>query len=257
MYAIDLGSVILVEQNCIGTGVFDGTDFGKAKLTLGVGISQVRISAFKYGTDANNLLVEFVDGGAGTTRNETVVDLSGSIYSVHLRRNPGAILATATEVALAINKAFREQNYPIVAIAAGSGVVVPVIPTPLTGGINPVINEGETIYTYDRTNLNGGLFTFENKVPLIVRQFEAKFQASGLATVKFSRINLNSALEPIPSTEVPFFVWDDIDVTKPDISTSDVRVILHPYQAIKVSCLPAFSGLVRIDVRKEANFPYL
>jgi hypothetical protein len=256
MYPIDEGSVFLVEHNCQGTGVFNGTDFGRAKLTLGAGASSVRMCAFKYGTDANSLSVEFVNVGAGVTQPTTKVEFSSSIMSILLRRNAGAILATADEVAGVINQYFREKNGPITATSGGTGVVVPALGA-LSGGINPTKGPGGTIFTYERVNLNGGLFLFENKVPVIIRGFEAKLAASGPCTISFERVNLNENQEEIAGTGIPFFVWDDIDVTKPDISVNDIREVLHPFQAVRVTTTAAFTGRVRLDVRKESNFPYL
>lgn len=259
MFPVDAGTVFLVEQNCSGTGVFNGTNFGKATLTLGAGISQVKFTSFLYGTNSNNIKIQLLDEGAGVTRTSTAVEFTGSDFIIHLRRNPSMILATADEVAAVVNEFFNKQNGPVVAIGGGSGIVVPTSPTFMSGGISPAINFGGSIFTFTRSNLNGGFFHLENKpgTPLIVRDFEAKFQASGSATVTFSRVNLNSNLEEIAGTSIPFYVWDDLDVSKPDISVNDIRVLIQPFQAVKVECSASFTGLVRLNVRRESNFPYL
>jgi hypothetical protein len=152
-------------------------------------------------------------------------------------------------------------NGSVYAVAGGTDVVSAAAAANLTGGLNPVAGpDGSTRFTWTyTTNTSGGLFYFENTDDLIVRELEALFTVGvgGSHTVTFSKVNLNSALEVISGESIPCFVWESLTTARPDIAENDVRIILHPFQALMVTTSTALTGLVRVGVRREAHFPYL
>ncbi len=257
-YPTPLGRSYTIQQIVTGTGVFDGTHQGLASLSIGSGGSEVRISAKLYGTTANSLTVAFTDAGAGQTVPSSVVTKVGTAISVKLKRTAGAITATADEVATRINAV---ANGVICAVAGGTDLVSVASAANLTGGLDPTPGpDGSSRFTWEYdTNTNGGLFYFENAEDLIVREIEAKFTIGmgGSYSVVFSKVNLNSALEVVSTESIPCFVWDSLTTARPDIAENDIRIILHPYQAISVTTSADLPGLVRIGVRREAHFPYL
>lgn len=266
MYNIESGYPILVQQVVSGTGVFNETEYGRAKAQYpaspGDPNAVVRVSAKLYGTAPNAYTVAFVDAGSGVTVSATTVSQSGPAISVRLRRNSGAILATANEVATALNNA----NLGICAVAngTGNGVVAPQAATAITNqksGADPALFGPNQLqyHWYIPVNSDGGLFYFEQQRTVIVRQFEANFTiSSGTYTVTIKRANLNSALEVISTESVPVFVYDALTSSQPDIAVLDFDVLLHPQQALLVSTSGGgLSGLVRFDVRKAASYPYL
>lgn len=143
MYPTPLGSSFVVSQKISGTGQFNGTDYGRAKATLphaspnGV----VRVASRVYGAGANALSVEYVDRGVSNVVAATVVEQVGPATRVILRRAAlGSPLATAAEVAAAINAFTIPRAYPLGAVYGGdgTGVVAALAPTLLAGGVNPL-----------------------------------------------------------------------------------------------------------------------
>jgi hypothetical protein len=146
----------------------------------------------------------------------------------------------------------------------GNGVVAAYGPAAANNsalGVDPAIrgaNNEQYLY-FVPANTSAGFFFFEQEETITVRQFEALFTVpGGTYTVTVYRVNLNSNYEPILSEAIPVFVWDGITTTRPDIAFSDVGIILHPAQALRVVVngggLP---GVVRFDVRKGGRYPYL
>jgi len=57
---------------------------------------------------------------------------------------------------------------------------------------------------------------------------------------------------------VPVLVYDTLTSLKPDIAFTDVGILLHPGQGLRVTTSSGgLPGLVRFDVRKSAKYPYL
>lgn len=262
MYPITLGDTFSVNQNIAGTGLCDGTDFGRARVTLGpfAGGGIIRIAARLYGPDANTYLVQLADPGAGTNYPSTTVELSGSTILVKLRRSQfGGILATPGEVAAVINGQTAVQ-FPVRAYAqVDTGVCDIVAPVALTGGLSPTEITGTPSYPqqqfkWDRINLNGGYFHFEHEEPMLVRQFEAKMILSGPVTLTWYIIDLLDDFMLIPTRKIPVFV-QALTLAAPDITVTDVRIPIMSRQALVCECTAA--GLLRVVVRREARFPYL
>ena len=111
MYPIQNGLSFLVQQSVTGTGVFNGSEYGRAQgrfpfAALPNSDNVVRISARLYGLEGNNYQLQLVDPGIGTNNPSTTAVIQGSRVVVTLRRSSGGgLLATAQEVADAINRA--------------------------------------------------------------------------------------------------------------------------------------------------------
>lgn len=275
MFPVATGKSFMVQQTVSGTGTFNGSDYGRAKALRVDPVTSPNADLFfaakLYGAAANAVTVSLLDQGPGVTVTGTTVAMVGNAMQVTLRRSSGALLATATEVANAIN-AFALS--PIRAKAGGNGTGIvqptgaPVALNATASGVDASVDAGVAEYQeifkwVPPSNTHAGLFYFEQEQVLIVRQFEAKFTiASGTHVVEVQRVNLDAALEPITSEAIPFYVHDQLTTARPDIAVSDVRIVLHPLQAVRVVTYPVgggagLQGLVRLDVRREANFPYL
>lgn len=141
MYPSAVGMSFVVQQETSGGGQFTGAEYGRARVTLPNGDANavVRVAARLLGNLANSLLVELVDRGAGNAVSATYVEQVGTSIRVLLRRSSsGSPLATAAEVAGAINDYARYTSVPITAVAGGTGLGVcsAVAPTAMTGGRN-------------------------------------------------------------------------------------------------------------------------
>jgi hypothetical protein len=262
MYPINLGTTFMLQEVVSGTGVFDGTEQGRAFITVnpldGVD-ARVIVRAKRYGTLSNAYNVLFIDPGAGVNYPTTRVALNGTTIEVRLRRTTVALQATAAEVAAAIN-AFADFAFPVVAdpdpAGTGLGVVSAAGPTALASGQDAsfVDLKGQQFKWTRAPNTNGGLFYFEQEDTLIVRSMLANMVVIGSTPFKIQRVNLTSGLAALSAEKAPIF---DRTLTPaaPDIGVTDVRIILLPYQALFVTC--AATGLVQMDARREARFPYL
>jgi len=267
MYPIQNGLSFLVQQSVTGTGVFNGSEYGRAQgrfpfAALPNSDNVVRISARLYGLEGNNYQLQLVDPGIGTNNPSTTAVIQGSRVVVTLRRSSGGgLLATAQEVADAINRArlgvgaWYEGTGNGVVAAQGATVINNV-----RSGVNST-QRGPNVEQYIWSlpiNTNGGFFYFEQEQPVLVHQFESKFDilSGGPHTVTVARVNLTPNLDPIAGESIPVFVWNQLTPTRPDISFSDVGILLHPLQALTVSTSTALTGVVRFDVRKSAGYPF-
>jgi hypothetical protein len=254
MYPVPLGINFVVSQQASGTGGFTGADYGRAKLTLTNADPNavVRVASKLYGTPSNALTIELIDRGLGNTVTATTVQQIGSAIRVTLRRgSSGGILATAAEVAAALN-AFTEYPLPIGAAAGGdgTGIVSAVTATALASGVNPTTSPD--VFRWGLVNTNFGLFHFEQDASVQVRQIETKFTiASGTPTLTISRVPLNEAFEPITAEAIPLFVYDGLSNAKPDFSISDIELLVPRGWALQVVTSVALAGIVRMDVRRD------
>lgn len=166
-------------------GRFTGEDIGYARATLGAGSSLVAVRSRVPGASTNGNSVALVDIGVATPQTTVrQVDLAGNLV-VTLRHNGTAVVATAAEVAAAIN-AFKPsgpyaQQRPLFTAGIdpstdGSGVVSAGILT-LAGGVDhpPAVNGVTRIV---RQTGNGGLFHFGQTLPFVAHQFEARLSES-------------------------------------------------------------------------------
>lgn len=198
------------------------------------------------------MTIELIDRGLGNTVTATTVQQIGSAIRVTLRRgSSGGILATAAEVAAALN-AFTEYPLPIGAVAGGdgTGIVSAVSATALASGVNPTTSPD--VFRWGLVNTNFGLFHFEHDASVQVRQIETKFTiASGTPTLTISRVPLNEAFEPITAEAIPLFVYDGLSNAKPDFSISDIELLVPRGWALQVVTSVALPGIVRMDVRRD------
>lgn len=264
MYPIALGNTFMAQQSVSGTGVFNGSEYGRAKghVANADPNAVVRISARLYGVAPNSYLIQFVDAGAGIEVPATTVQQTGALIQVTLRRSISlGLLATAAEVADAINR----TTTGIVATygGTGNGLVAAMAAQAITNdalGVDALISgPGSEVVRYQLpANVSGGFFYFEQTQTIAIRQFEAKFVlASGTYTVTVERVNLNANLEPVSGEAIPNYVWEGITAARPDIAYSDNNLYLHPYQALRVlTSGPGLSGVVRFDARKVSGYPY-
>ena len=268
MYPIQSGQSFMVQQSVSGVGgTFSGAEYGRAKGRFPLGAAPgantvVCVSAKLYGVASNVYTLSMFDNGAGTNVLATTVQLLGNEARVTLRRTSGGgIQATAAEVATAINSA----NLPIAAWyeGNGNGVVAAQSALPignLAQGFNASLrgpNANQFIWSLPATT-PGGFFYFENQEPIMVFQFESLFNSVGVGpeTVTVSRANLNPNLEVIAGETIPVFVWNNLTTSRPDISFSDVGIILQPQQALLVAVTNNLTGVARFDLRKTAGYPY-
>lgn len=263
MYPTPVGLKYFVQQKVTGTGTFDGTEYGRARRTVDPGVGAngiVQYAARLYGADANALTIQYVDAGAGITIAATTVTQVGPAITVILRRSSGAILATATEVAAAVN-AYTSRGQGAFAIRAyvpgtGASVVTATVALAFTGGANPTTDV--TQYFWDiPVNGNAGFFHFEQDYPVWVLGFSANFNVlySGEITVDVTRIRLNEDFTPT-GEEYSFYKYPCLTSTDGKISYTDVKQLVHPRQAMKVSISVATTGYVGFDVQRAAEFPY-
>lgn len=252
----DLTSVAAMQQIVGAPGAYDGSYVGRASVTFGAGASLVRCRARRYGTDGNNLTVQLYDAGAPNVVAATTATLvSANAVRVSLRRNAGALLATADEVAAAIN-GFRNSNnpaqqLPVVCHSGGAGVVAAAAATALTGGLDPQLVAPLVKFT---TTANGGLFYFDQTEPLVVRQMLGKFAGmGGPVDIAVQVANLDGGLDSI-SAETATIFTGNVDVTQPYVSFADASFLLLPYQAVLIVPTAPLTGMVQLQVQYESAF---
>jgi hypothetical protein len=254
--SFDLSSVVSMQQLLTGPGTYNGSYVGRASLDVGGGGALVRYRARAYGLDGNSVTVEQFDSGAPNVVPVTTVQLlSANSVRVILRRSAGAILATADEVANAINN-FRNssnptQQLPVVAHAGGTSVVAAAAATPLAGGADPTIVAPQLKFT---TAGAGGLFYFDQTDPLVIRQMECQFVGMvGAVNVSFQIANLDAGLEPIAAETATIFSGA-VNVGQPFVSFADASFLLLPRQAFLVVPASPLTGMARVNVQREARF---
>lgn len=257
MYPSPLGTSFLVSQQVLGTGQFDGSEYGRARVTLANDAltDVVTVAARRYGSAANSYTIQLIDQGAGQVVSTTQVQQVGSAVRVYLRRAAlGDPLATAAEVAAAINDFHRWSGQPLCARYEGTGADLcdAVAATPLTGGADPAVNDGVSFRWAPASDPDLGFFYFEQEVPMVVTQFEAAFTiAGGPNVLTISRVPLDSVLDPIQTEAIPLFVHSSLAAATPDVALSDIRFVLPPRWALLVETDAALPGVVRMDVRRE------
>lgn len=260
-FPIQLGVPFLVQEVVSGTGVFDGTEQGRASVTVNPldGInSRVIVRAKRYGSAFNAYTVKTVDPGVGINYPATTVALVGSLVEIKLRRTVISIQATAAEVATAVN-AFSSFSFPVCAEAdpagSGAGIVSAAGPVSLAGGQDPAFGpDPNGQFKWVRApNTNGGFFFFEQDEPIVLRKFEARMLVTVNPTpIKFEVVNLNAARRPIMA-ERGLLLEADMTPSQPYVSMNDIRDVLLPFQAILVTC--TVTGFVRFSVQREGKFP--
>ena len=264
MYPSAVGFKFLVQQAISGTGAFNGTEYGRARRTIDPSLgadSIVYVASKLYGTASNALTIQYVDAGAGVTVSTTSVVQLGAAIQVLLRRSTGAVLATAQEVADAIN-AFTAYSSPAFGISAraggtGAGLVAAIGPLAFSNGADPVRDGTQFLWTVP-TNGNGGFVQLENDFPMWVLGFTARFNVllPGPYSVSVSRVRLNKDFTPITAEAVELFVFAGLTPDAPSIAYTDVKQVFHPGQGILVTTSAALTGFFNFDVMRAAEYPY-
>lgn len=256
MYPTPIGVSFLVSQKVSGTGDFSAADYGRARATLTDADpnARVRVAAKLYGTAANALTVEFIDQGAGNTVSVTRVEQVGTAIRVILRRaSTGSALATAAEVAAALNGFTPANGNPIGAVAGGTGlgVVSALSPQSLVGGVDPT-TDGRYVFRWAIADTAMGFFHVEQQTPVIVRQMDASFTIpSGTHRLTISRAPLNEAFEVDTDEAIPLFDYALLTTAAPDITVSDMNWILPPGWVLLAETDSSLEGIVRFDFKRD------
>jgi hypothetical protein len=264
MYPSPVGNKFLVQYAVSGTGSFDGTEYGRARLTINgspIGNTTIYIAARLFGTAPNAITVELVNTGAVTPT--TYVTQVGSAIRVFLRRSASVVLATAPEVANAINNftSYTSAGFALRARAhnpLATTVLAAVAAQPLTGGADPhAIGRSQYLWTVP-TNGKAGYVDFEQQAPMWLLGFSAKFSSVpvGTHTVTVYRARVLEDFTVVAAEKIPIFVYGAITSAAPDISYTDVRQVVHPAQAVIVETSAAMPGVFNFDVMRAAEFPY-
>jgi len=263
MYPSATGPRFLVQYTVSGAGGrFNGAEYGRARLELNTGTPAIvlRVAAKHYGTDANNITLRLVDTGGVLP--QTRVVQSGAAITVFLRRSALALLATAQEVAEAIN-AFTAYTSPAFAIRARAVEPLSTTPIPavaathLAGGVDPTMVAG-CQYLWDLpSNAKAGLVDFEQTNPVWVTGFSSKFSVpSGTHSVTISRSRVMDDFSVVDTEKVPLFTYAGLTATTPDIAISDARLLLLPGQSLIVETDIAMTGFCAFEVTRAPEYPY-
>jgi hypothetical protein len=265
MYLGATGLPFEVQITTSGSGGFDGqTERGRAARTVPGPTSDgdVVVRAKNVGAAANAYTVAFVDPGAGIVNPVTTVALTANTVAVRLRRDGSGILATADEVAAAVN-AVSDFGFPVVADAASPtpGLVQASAALALTGGVDPVaVDPARTQFRYAYPNLPAGVFYFENLYgALHIRKIQARFTLLAAAHLKVQTVTLTPGLGLVLAEALPIL---DVDLTASvnDYGVTDVKDLVLPYQAVLVSCVNGSNvpqpGTVRIYAQRANAYPF-
>lgn len=242
---IDPSIAVTLQHTIGGTGTFTGEEVGRPSRVIGTSTARVTIKAKSFGTSDNAFHTQFVDDG-GVVQATRVVWVDRTHMRVHLRRNGAGILATAQEVADAIN---ADGN--LCADAGGTAVVAAAADAALTGGVDPTnVHMHYRIKPAD--NVDGGLFFIDATDSLDVLQIAGKFVLSGDEALKVEIVSLNDGLAPVEAEA--FTIHTSTRTTaSPSFVLSEQRT-LGPHQAIRVTI--DAPGVVQLTVRRTER-PYL
>lgn len=240
----DTSTSLVLQQLLSGTGVFDGTEVGRAALTLGAGNAAVIFRSRQLGADFNVYVVKMMDPGRDTPGIVVTWDPNYNILNVVVKRTAGVISSTAAQIAAAV----QAKGFVVTADYGGTGadVVVPASGT-LSGGLNPTIYRNVQYKFAPAAHVNGGRFSFDQAGNLLIRQFEAKLSASVAWTLEL--INLDEGLREITADTVLFQ-----GSTSQNIIIPNMNLVLSPLRALKFSA--AAQGVARVVAHKEPNFPF-
>lgn len=246
---IDPSVTTFLQQTITGSGRFTGVEVGRAVRTMGTAAAAVTVKAAELGADGNNLHVQLVDPGGVVTRTQARW-VDATHLKVYLRRNASAILATAQEVADAINGLADPAR--VVAFAGGADPVLVAADNVLAGGLDPTHVHAEHRLT-PPADTNGGLFVFGNIDTIDVIQILGHFPGIEDPTaLAIQVVSLDPGYEPIEAEAFTFFTAT-LTSTSTDVFC-DKHPVLGPRQAIRV--IIPFTGVVQVVVRRTER-PYL
>jgi hypothetical protein len=247
MILFDTGSTICLQQTVSGTGVYDGTQVGYARLTYSNGGVVFTVRATQVGTAGNALKLALV---APTDSTQTVAGFDGTTVTVFLKRTAGVISATAAEVVAAVNALFSSKpssDLKMTAAVGTAGTIPAVLAaTSLAGGIDPTVVNPALLKFAQATNSNGGMFYFEQTRAWVISSVTARFSAAGLP-IKIAIVNIDNALNPVTNEEVA--VWEPT-TTDNYAALEDMKTPVMPGQALTITATA--QGMVRVTARAES-----
>lgn len=265
MFPIVEGVEFCIEIRCAGTGGFDGaTERMRASVTLPGALSSGNVTyrAKYYGATANSYSIQQLNPGNGINFTTTTVEQNGTNIYVKLRRDASTgILATAEEVADAVNKV-TAYGFPIVAEAPTSSTVVQASAlTALSGGVDfDSIDPTRRTFVKTFTNQNVGVFHFGNfREGLQIRKIQTNFTLSSPSKLKIQSVRFTPGLAMIADSKGPVFDYA-LSSALPDYGISDIKDPLLPYEGLVISCKDSSNnpqpGFIRLYAKRAANFPY-
>lgn len=226
------------------TGAFDGTMVGYASRAYTAGGGAGRFRATALGAATATPTIELVDKGAGQIVTATTVQNQGGRVKVVLRRNAGAILADANEIAAALS-AYRDANgngSPILLGVTTNATSAAVAEVAMTGGLTPTY--ANATLRFDLTAAAGGLVFFDARRAVEVPQMEI---LAGAGTAKIEIVNVDDGLNPVAG--------ESVDVTAAFTGTTNVLyagkapLVVGPRQALRVTGVTASTNLIRAWAR--------
>lgn len=254
MYFLGDGRSVTLQQTLSGTGVANASPIGYARALYNVAGVQIRFRSRRFGASGNNWKISLVDVGAGIVVPVTTVTLlpDGVTTQVTLRRNAGAIQATAQEVCDAINAYKPWAPLPLVADVVAAGTLTTgLVATSLTGGLDPTSN-GSLYRFVPPANTSGGLFYFEQGKSWIIESIEGAFDGAATPlSVEVRVCNVLESLDLRPSESVVAFATS-LAAAPIHFSITDVQIPLQPGQAIGVYVNG--QGVVRCTGRAESGW---
>lgn len=232
----DLSASTCVQQTV--SGAFTGVDAGRAQYSYGAGNAVLTFKSRTLGADGNLYYIRVTDVGAGVVPT-TIAKYSADILTldVVLRRNAGGILATAAEVAAAVQAI---SQCPVLCEYGGTGASSPaaLAVTALSGGVDPtLVSQG--LWKFATTN--GGLFYFNQRRPIVVSQFEATLGGSVAWTLGI--VNLDNVRAGIAAERA-------VIAGATGTAVFAQNLVLVPRQGLQL--IAAQTGFARTTVRFEA-----
>lgn len=250
----DTSSSIVLQHTVTSAGTFTGVEQSRAGYVSGSGTSQLIFRAKKLGADYNGYKVRLIDPGRDNA--SEIVQFDPGIpnpseltsYSpdanrldVILASSGGSITSTAASVAAAV-QAFARSPITATVGSTGAGVVVPDSFV-LGVGVDPVVVRNTQ---FKSSSTAGGLFFFGQSGNILIRQFEAKLNAS--VTWTLSIVNLDEGYKEISAETVKVASASDTDVF-----LTNLNLVLAPLRALKFEA--SSYGVARAIAHKEPNFP--
>lgn len=268
MLPLNAGTIFQVSQAALDQyHHFDGSMYGRARATLissEAPNSNVFVAARLLGAAPNAVTVEFADAGPGVEVTTTTVTQAGSAITVHLRRSTMAVLATAQEVAEALNaQAALSRAFPLTAHydGTGLGVVSAMAARNLDNnesGIDPNPPAHSSPWHWEPPvgqTFPLGMFYFENITETVrIRAVSFFFDVaagSNYAYVSKGRLDPGGAL--VATTKIPLFA--PVLLT-PSVKAAsfELDVQLFPGEVLLVETDTQVTGSVFVSAQRLAVF---
>lgn len=268
MLPLNSGTLFQVSQSALDQyHHFDGSTYGRARATVissGNTDSDVYLAARLLGTAPNAVTVEFEDDGPGIEVTTTTVSQAGSAITVNLRRSTMAVLATAKEVADALNAAAAASKaFPLTAHYQGTGLGAVSAKTALyldnnESGVDPNPAEYNSPWHWAPPvgqTFGLGVFYFENITETVrVRSVSFFFDVTaGSNHAYISKARLDPGGTLVANTKVP--------LVEPLLLTPSVKagsfemdVALFPGEVLLVETDTQVIGNVFVEAQRLAVF---